>query len=89
MEYLRGYLTSKIVGAKITVEQPPNGPPTGKPINLEISGDDMEILGMISNDVMSILEDDSVFAKMDGLESNLPEARPEVRVEVDREKSVV
>lgn len=89
MEYLRGYLTSKIVGAKITVEQPPNGPPTGKPINLEISGDDMEILGMISNDVMSILEDDSVFAKMDGLESNLPEARPEVRVEVDREKAAL
>lgn len=89
MEFLRGYMSSKIVGAKITVEQPPNGPPTGKPVNLEISGSDMAVLTKISNDVLSILEEDSVFAKMDGLESNLPEARPEIRVEVDREKAAL
>lgn len=89
MEFLRGYMTSNIVGAKITVEQPPNGPPTGKPVNLEISGSDMAQLTKISNDVLTILEADSVFAKMDGLESNLPEPRPEIRVEVDREKAAL
>lgn len=89
MEFLRDYIPKQIVGAKITVEQPPNGPPTGKPVNLEISGSDMEQLKVISNRVLSILEADSVFAKMDGLESNLPEARPEVRVEVDREKAAL
>lgn len=89
MEFLRGYMTSSIVGAKITVEQPPNGPPTGKPVNLEISGSDMDQLTKISYDVLTILEADSVFAKMDGLESNLPEPRPEIRVEVDREKAAL
>lgn len=89
MEWLRDHMAQNIVGAKITVEQPPNGPPTGKPINLEILGSDMDQLTRISNDVLSILEEDSVFAKMDGLESDLPEARPEVRIEVDREKAAL
>ncbi len=89
MEWLRDHMSQNIVGAKITVEQPPNGPPTGKPVNLEISGSDMDQLTRISNDILNILEEDSVFAKMDGLESNLPEARPEVRVEVDREKAAL
>lgn len=89
MEFLRDHMTNSIVGAKITVEQPPNGPPTGKPVNLEISGNNMAQLTKISDDILKILEGDSVFAKMDGLESNLPEARPEVRIEVDREKAAL
>ncbi len=89
MEFLRDHMSENIVGAKITVEQPPNGPPTGKPVNLEISGSNMEQLALISYDVLKILEEDSVFAKMDGLESDLPEPRPEVRVEVDREKAAL
>ncbi|MBO6522712.1 MAG: efflux RND transporter permease subunit [Balneolaceae bacterium] len=89
MEFLRDHMSENIVGAKITVEQPPNGPPTGKPVNLEISGNDMEQLKTISYDILTILEEDSVFAKMDGLESNLPEPRPEIRVEVDREKAAL
>lgn len=89
MEWMRNTLPQRIVGAKITVEQPPNGPPTGKPVNLEISGSNMEQLAKISNNILRILETDSVFAKLDGLESNLPEPRPEVRVEVDREKAAL
>jgi multidrug efflux pump subunit AcrB len=49
----------------------------------------MEQLSSISDRVLTILEEDSVFAKMDGLESNLPEPRLEVRVEVDREKAAL
>ena len=89
MEFLRNHMTEHIVGAKVTVEQPPNGPPTGAPINLEIEGSDMEQLKIISGDIIAILEDDSVYAKMDGLDSNLPEPRPEVRVDVDREKAAL
>ncbi|MEQ8579022.1 MAG: efflux RND transporter permease subunit [Balneola sp.] len=89
MEFLRNHMSDNIVGAKVTVEQPPNGPPTGKPVNLEISGPNMDQLSMLSGEILSILEEDSVFAKMDGLESNLPEARPEIRVDVDREKAAL
>ena len=87
MEYMRNDLNGVIAGAKITVEKPQDGPPTGHPINLEISGPDMTELTRISNDVLSALEADSIFAKMDGLETDLPDSRPEIRVEVDREKA--
>lgn len=87
MEYMRNDLNGVIAGAKITVEKPQDGPPTGPPINLEISGPDMTELTRISNDVLSALEADSIFAKMDGLETDLPDSRPEIRVEVDREKA--
>ena len=87
MEDMRNDLNGVIAGAKITVEKPQDGPPTGPPINLEIFGPDMTELTRISNDVLSALEADSIFAKMDGLETNLPDSRPEIRVEVDREKA--
>ncbi|MCR9131142.1 MAG: efflux RND transporter permease subunit [bacterium] len=89
MEAMRNTLSGKIVGAEIAVEKPADGPPTGKPINLEISGPDMEQLTIASNDVLRILEEDSIYIKMDGLESDLPKARPEIKVTVDREKAAL
>lgn len=79
MEAMRNTLSGKIVGAEIAVEKPADGPPTGKPINLEISGPDMDQLTIASNDVLRILEEDSIYIKMDGLESDLPKARPKSR----------
>ncbi len=89
MESMRNALSGKIVGAEISVEKPADGPPTGKPINLEISGPDMDQLTLASNDILRILEEDSIYIKMDGLESDLPKARPEIKVTVDREKAAL
>ncbi len=89
MESMRNALSGKIVGAEISVEKPADGPPTGKPINLEISGPDMDQLTLASNDILRILEEDSIYIKLDGLESDLPEARPEIKVTVDREKAAL
>jgi len=69
----------------VTVERPQAGPPTGKPINLELSGLDMEQLQTLSDRALNILENNPVYAKLEGLESDLPEPRPEVRVHVDRQ----
>ncbi|MFN1835818.1 efflux RND transporter permease subunit [Balneola sp. MJW-20] len=89
MEFLRTDLEDKVAGAKITIEKPQDGPPTGPPINLEISGPDMTRLTEISGQVMRILERDSIYAKLDGLQTDLPESRPEVKVRVDREKAAL
>lgn len=89
MEYMRNELEGLVAGAKITVEKPQDGPPTGAPVNLEISGSEMDRLTLISNEVLSILETDSIYAKLDGLESDLPQSRPEIKVEVDREKAAL
>lgn len=89
LDYLRDNLSRGIAGAKVTVEKPAAGPPTGKPVNLEIAGVSMEKLKEISDNVLDILENDPVYAKLEGLESNLPESRPEIRFNVDREKAAI
>ncbi len=87
MEFMRSNFPTGIAGANITVEKPQNGPPTGKPINLELSGKNMEELERMSNKALRIIENDPVFAKLEGLDSNLPESRPELEVSVDRQKA--
>lgn len=89
IEYARSNFSKGIAGADITVEEEQQGPPSGKPVNLEISGEDMETLTRISEDILRILENDPVYSKLDGLETDLPEARPEVRIRVDRQKAAV
>ncbi|MBD3273802.1 MAG: AcrB/AcrD/AcrF family protein [Candidatus Marinimicrobia bacterium] len=85
IEYMRRELPKGIAGAEITVERPQEGPPTGAPINLELQGPSMEVLQQLSDRVLNMLENDPIFAKLEGLESDLPEPRPEVRIEVDRQ----
>lgn len=89
IEYGRSNFVKGIAGAEITVQEEEQGPPSGKPINLEISGKDMEKLTMASEDMLRILENDPVYSKLDGLETDLPEARPEIRIRVDREKASI
>ncbi len=89
MEYMRNELSGLVAGAKITVEKPQDGPPTGPPVNLEIAGPEMDQLTRISDEVLRKMESDSIYAKLDGLESDLPESRPEVKVNVDREKAAL
>lgn len=89
MEYLRNDLEGFVAGAKITVEKPQDGPPTGPPINLEISGSDMGELTRISDEILRSIEQDSIYAKMDGLKTDLPDSRAEIQVIVDREKAAL
>ncbi|HET8865241.1 MAG TPA: efflux RND transporter permease subunit [Gracilimonas sp.] len=89
MEYMRNDLAGYVAGAKITVEKPQDGPPTGPPVNLEISGPEMDLLTRISNEILRKLEADSIYAKLDGLQTDLPASRPEVKVVVDREKAAL
>jgi len=87
IEYTRNHLPKDIAGADITVEKEQQGPPSGKPINLELSGKSMEVLKKSSADVLRILQNDPVYSKLDGLDTDLPKSRPEVRISVDREKA--
>ncbi|MDX1642474.1 MAG: efflux RND transporter permease subunit, partial [Balneolaceae bacterium] len=89
IEEMREILPEGIAGANITVERQQDGPPTGKPINLEIVGQDLEQLDNISEEILSILENDPIYGKLDGLETNQPEARPQTRINVDREKAAI
>jgi multidrug efflux pump subunit AcrB len=48
-------LVKGVPGGDITVEEAQEGPPTGAPINIEISGNDFPVLGEISEQVKKLL----------------------------------
>ncbi len=74
------------VGAKIYVEKEENGPPTGSPINIDISGDEFDQLVKITDDFLRIIEDDNI-AGIDELKLNINTNQPEMLIEVDREQA--
>ncbi len=82
-------LGTDVAGAEITVEQTAQGPAQGLPINIEVTGENPEILKELSDKILSILQNNSVYGKLVGLESDLDQARPELSVYVDREKAAL
>lgn len=74
------------VGAKIFVEKDENGPPTGAPINIEVSGDEFDQLIQITDDFVKLIEDDRI-PGIDELKLNINVNQPEMQIKVDREKA--
>lgn len=73
-------------GAEILVSKENNGPPVGKPINIEISGDEIKILQNLERQLKQAISD----AKIEGIErlnSDLVENKPEILIEIDRIKA--
>lgn len=75
-----------IPGAEITVEQEQGGPPTGKPINIEMSGDNYELLISESEKLIKYLENSGIEG-IEKLKSDVQKNKPEIVVEVDRQKA--
>ncbi|MGE0160786.1 MAG: efflux RND transporter permease subunit [Gemmatimonadales bacterium] len=78
-----------VAGATVTVQQLAQGPASGAPVNIEIVGEDPEVLRTLSDQVLETLRNAPVAAKLVGLESDLDAARPELSVQVDREKAAL
>ncbi len=75
-----------IPGGKITIAKEEEGPPTGAPINLEISGPDFEVLGKIAKQVKDVL---SEMPFVEDVRDNFVEGIPSVQVMVDRQKAAL
>ncbi|MDQ3606427.1 MAG: efflux RND transporter permease subunit [Gemmatimonadota bacterium] len=78
-----------IAGAEFKVEQPNMGPSSGKPVNLEIIGSDPLVLRQLASQAVTTLRAAPVGARIEGLESDMDNGRPELVVEVDREKAAL
>ncbi len=86
---MQASIGTEIAGAVVTIGQVEDGPPQGAPVSIELAGEDAEVLKGLSDDILDILEDSPVFAKLTGLESDMDAARPELAVVVDREKAAL
>ncbi|MEN0066650.1 MAG: efflux RND transporter permease subunit [Myxococcota bacterium] len=75
-------LVQDIPGAKITVEPQEMGPPVGKPINIEISGEDFDEVGELVLKLRRELE--NTVEGLADLDDNYGVGRPELRLRIDR-----
>ncbi len=76
----------KTAGTEVLVQKEEAGPPVGLPVNIEISGDDYAVLGALAQMVKDSIK--TVEGLVD-LKDDFDDGRPEVRVEIDREKAAL
>jgi multidrug efflux pump subunit AcrB len=75
-----------IAGAEIVVDKNTDGPPTGKPINIEISGEDLLQLAATTDHFKRYL-DSLQIGGIEELKSDFASSKPEIIIVLDRERA--
>lgn len=86
MKELGEKLVGRYPGVFISVEKPNEGPPAGKPINIEISGKEYEPLVALSDSILRLMERENI-PGIEGLKIDLDMGNPEMLVHIDRDKA--
>ncbi len=73
-------------GVIVTVDKDAAGPPTGKPINIEISGDEIEPLLAEADRLKTFMESKNV-PGVEALRIDIDRAKPEMPIVIDRAKA--
>ena len=75
-----------IPGAEITVAQEQGGPPTAKPISIEVTGEELDSLVKASEQLKSYLAGKQI-AGIEELKSDFQNNKPEIIFNIDRERA--
>lgn len=75
-----------VKGAEISVDQEQGGPPTGKPINIEVAADDFSALVATADRLKRYL-DSLQIGGVEELKSDFQSDKPEISIKIDREKA--
>jgi multidrug efflux pump len=86
MKDLSDALIGKYPGIELSVEKQGEGPPTGKPINLEITGDDFDKLIYLSDTIENYIKKAGI-SGIEGLKMDLNIGKPEAILHIDRERA--
>ncbi len=73
-------------GVTVTVDKNSNGPPTGKPINIEISGEDFETIVALTDRFRNAINSSGI-SGIERLRSDLETGKPELLLNIDRESA--
>ncbi len=71
-------------GVKIIVDKNSDGPPTGKPINLELRGDEIDRLATLSEEVIGYINAQGI-GGIEELKASVNIGKPELAVNINRE----
>jgi multidrug efflux pump subunit AcrB len=77
---------ANIPGAKITIAAAQEGPASGSPINIEISGDDLTVLGRLARQVRGVIE---TIPHVKDVRDDYTEGTPSIQVVIDRQKAAL
>jgi multidrug efflux pump subunit AcrB len=83
---IRSKVLANVKGAEVQVEKEQEGPPTGPPVSIEITGQDILLLGDLAAKVRSRIAD--VPGLVD-LKDNFVKGKPEIQVRIDKEKAAL
>jgi multidrug efflux pump len=72
-----------VPGVQISVEKNRNGPPTGKPVNIEVSGENLDELILTAINFQNYL-DSLRIPGIEKLKSDFDNKKPEITVDIDR-----
>ncbi len=75
-----------IPGAEIRIDREAMGPPSGLPINIELSGDDIDELVALSERLQAFIDGLGIQG-IERLKSSMEVSKPEIVVRLDREKA--
>lgn len=73
-------------GVTMSVDKDAAGPPTGKPINLEVSGEDLETLIEITDRIKQEIQASGIEG-IEQLKSSLELGKPELVIDIDRDNA--
>lgn len=79
-------LVGQYPGIIISIEKQKHGPPTGKPINLEIHGKDFKTLLYLTDTIRSVINAAGI-PGIEALKIDLDVGKPELLVNINREKA--
>lgn len=85
MEKIRN-LAEGYPGVLVTVDKQRNGPPVGKPINIEVSGEDFDQLITFVNQLREHINESGIQG-IEELKTDLELGNPELIIDIDREKA--
>lgn len=73
-----------VTGVEVELTKQQNGPPSGKPINIEVHGTDLGLMQKVAQDIQQIIRN---LPGLVDLSDDFDRSRPEIRVLIDRDKA--
>ncbi len=75
---------ANFTGGRLSIEKQENGPPAGKPVTIEITGDDFSVLGEIADQIKELIRD---IPGLVDLTDDYDRGRPEIQITPNLEKA--
>ncbi len=86
MRDFSNFILGRYPGVEIEVSKDEGGPPTGKPVNLEIIGQDFKQLVYWADSIKTYIEAEDI-AGIEALKMNISTQNPELLIHIDRDKA--